>query len=133
MNICKFSKWPNKVPKGLTYLLCTCRRVDRQHYSWIWTLYYFTKQVQVHSWFRSCFDIGVCHDLLTFEKSFKMHKSHCQKWDSNPRLENQTATWTQRLRPLGHPDFMHSTCFKGFKKGVRLRWKIIKASLGWTN
>ena len=29
----------------------------------------------------------------------------CQKWDSNPRLENQTATWTQRLRPLGHPDF----------------------------
>ena len=28
----------------------------------------------------------------------------CQKWDSNPRLENQTATWTQRLRPLGHPD-----------------------------
>ena len=28
----------------------------------------------------------------------------CQKWDSNPRLENQTVTWTQRLRPLGHPD-----------------------------
>ena len=39
-------------------------------------------------------------------------KKSCQKWDSNPRLENQTATWTQRLRPLGHPDtisllFMH--------------------------
>ena len=31
-------------------------------------------------------------------------KRLCQKWDSNPRLENQTATWTQRLRPLGHPD-----------------------------
>ena len=30
----------------------------------------------------------------------------CQKWDSNPRLENQTATWTQRLRPLGHPDLV---------------------------
>ena len=28
----------------------------------------------------------------------------CQKWDSNPRPQKWTATWTQRLRPLGHPD-----------------------------
>ena len=31
-------------------------------------------------------------------------KSICQKWDSNPRPQKWTATWTQRLRPLGHPD-----------------------------
>ena len=36
-------------------------------------------------------------------------KISCQKWDSNPRLENQTATWTQRLRPLGHPDLLLCT------------------------
>ena len=40
-----------------------------------------------------------CIYMLKLEKS-------CQKWDSNPRLENQTATWTQRLRPLGHPDYV---------------------------
>ena len=34
-------------------------------------------------------------------------EKRCQKWDSNPRLENQTATWTQRLRPLGHPDYQY--------------------------
>ncbi len=28
----------------------------------------------------------------------------CQKRDSNPRPQKWTATWTQRLRPLGHPD-----------------------------
>ena len=28
----------------------------------------------------------------------------CQKWDLNPRPVNRTATWTQRLGPLGHPD-----------------------------
>ena len=45
--------------------------------------------------------------LLHFKK-----KCTCQKWDSNPRLENQTATWTQRLRPLGHPDLVlwQETC-----------------------
>ena len=31
-------------------------------------------------------------------------KYFCQKWDSNPRPQKWTATWTQRLRPLGHPD-----------------------------
>ena len=31
-------------------------------------------------------------------------KTICQKWDSNPRPQKWTATWTQRLRPLGHPD-----------------------------
>ena len=30
----------------------------------------------------------------------------CQKWDSNPRPQKWTATWTQRLRPLGHPDVL---------------------------
>ena len=34
----------------------------------------------------------------------KKLKSCCQKWDSNPRPQKWTATWTQRLRPLGHPD-----------------------------
>ena len=33
-----------------------------------------------------------------------MKGEKCQKWDSNPRRENPTATWTQRLRPIGHPD-----------------------------
>ena len=28
----------------------------------------------------------------------------CQLWDSNSRPQKWTATWTQRLRPLGHPD-----------------------------
>ena len=32
------------------------------------------------------------------------NKRFCQKWDSNPRPQKWTATWTQRLRPLGHPD-----------------------------
>ena len=35
----------------------------------------------------------------------KPKKDCCQKWDSNPRPQKWTATWTQRLRPLGHPDF----------------------------
>ena len=35
-------------------------------------------------------------------------KKFCQKWDSNPRPQKWTATWTQRLRPLGHPDFLHA-------------------------
>ena len=33
-------------------------------------------------------------------------KKVCQKWDSNPRPQKWTATWTQRLRPLGHPDLL---------------------------
>ena len=33
-------------------------------------------------------------------------KRFCQKWDSNPCPQMWTATWTQRLRPLGHPDFI---------------------------
>ena len=37
----------------------------------------------------------------------KKYKSCCQKWDSNPRPQKWTATWTQRLRPLGHPDSYH--------------------------
>ena len=43
------------------------------------------------------------------------NKIYCQKWDSNPRRENPTATWTQRLRPLGHPDIsgiLNRTCYK---------------------
>ena len=32
------------------------------------------------------------------------NKSHCQKWDSNPRPEDRTATWTERLGQLGYPD-----------------------------
>ena len=32
-----------------------------------------------------------------------IQKDICQKWDSNPRPQKWTATWTQRLRPLGHP------------------------------
>ena len=35
-----------------------------------------------------------------------MQKVFCQKWDSNPRPQKWTATWTQRLRPLGHPDLL---------------------------
>ena len=31
-------------------------------------------------------------------------KNSCQEWDLNPRPEDRTATWTQRLGPLGHPD-----------------------------
>ena len=37
---------------------------------------------------------------------WKKSKSCCQKWDSNPRPQKWTATWTQRLRPLGHPDLL---------------------------
>ena len=33
-------------------------------------------------------------------------KRFCQKWDSNSRPQKWTATWTQRLRPLGHPDLV---------------------------
>ena len=43
------------------------------------------------------------YSYMQFRIGVLGHKD-CQKWDSNPRLENQTATWTQRLRPLGHPD-----------------------------
>ena len=35
-----------------------------------------------------------------------MKGENCQKWGSNPRQENPTATWTQRLRSLGHPDIL---------------------------
>ena len=35
-----------------------------------------------------------------------MKKEKCQKWDSNPRRKNPTATWTQQHRPLGHPDIL---------------------------
>ena len=35
-----------------------------------------------------------------------MKVEKCQKWDSNARRENPTATWTQRFRPLGHPDIL---------------------------
>ena len=35
-----------------------------------------------------------------------MKQEICKKWDSNPRRKNPTATWTQRLRPLGHPDIL---------------------------
>ena len=42
------------------------------------------------------------------EKLFE--KNFCQKWDSNPRPQKWTATWTQRLRPLGHPDSMNYVC-----------------------
>ena len=41
---------------------------------------------------------------ITWYQALIAKKNLCQKWDSNPRLEDQTATWTQRLRPLGHPD-----------------------------
>ena len=44
--------------------------------------------------------------FLHLDYKFFGKKSMCQKWDSNPRLEDQTATWTQRLRPLGHPDIL---------------------------
>ena len=36
----------------------------------------------------------------------KLNKTVCQKWDSNPRPQKWTATWTQRLRKLGHPDIV---------------------------
>ena len=34
------------------------------------------------------------------------YENFCQKWDSNPRPQKWTATWTQRLRPLRHPDYV---------------------------
>ena len=39
----------------------------------------------------------------------------CQEWDSNPRREDPTATWTQRLRLLGHPDQTRS---------ISLHWQL---------
>ncbi len=41
----------------------------------------------------------------------KKNNSLCQKWDSNPRPQKWTATWTQRLRPLGHPDLNENMTF----------------------
>ena len=37
--------------------------------------------------------------------NMKSAMNECQKRDSNPRPEDWTATWTQRLGPLGHPDW----------------------------
>ena len=39
-----------------------------------------------------------------FRNKFLIGQKDCQKWDLNPRPQKWTATWTQRLRPLGHPD-----------------------------
>ena len=47
-------------------------------------------------------DMKSCSIKCTKSKGIK--KICCQKWDSNPRPQKWTATWTQRLRPLGHPD-----------------------------
>ena len=47
---------------------------------------------------------------LPIVRSVLSRKNICQKWDSNPRPQKWTATWTQRLRPLGHPDLTNS-CF----------------------
>ena len=35
-----------------------------------------------------------------------MKGENCQMWDSNARREKPTATWTQHLRLLGHPDIL---------------------------
>lgn len=45
-----------------------------------------------------------CTGLLHINLNVQVQKNW-QKWDSNPRREDPTATWTQRLRPLGHPAF----------------------------
>ena len=50
------------------------------------------------------------HQILN-EKENK--KNICQKWDSNPRPQKWTATWTQRLRPLGHPDIYYARELNG--------------------
>ena len=51
---------------------------------------------------------AICHII------FDTGKNYCQKWDSNPRPQKWTATWTHRLRPLGHPDLLRkrSSCIK---------------------
>ena len=41
---------------------------------------------------------------------YSMLYTNCQKRDSNPRPEIWTATWTQRLWPLGHSDV--ELCFE---------------------
>ena len=46
-----------------------------------------------------------CHLLRQIFHNKSVQKLIWQKWDSNPRRENPTATWTQRLRPLGHPAY----------------------------
>ena len=53
----------------------------------------------------------------TLSKEKHSQKYFCQKWDSNPRPQKWTATWTQRLRPLGHPDIM---------KNVSKMWGVSK-------
>ena len=61
------------------------------------------KKMNISEKFKQCC-LYSKNDLWRKREDRGKKKNLCQKWDSNPRLVNQTATWTQRLRPLGHPD-----------------------------
>ena len=62
-----------------------------------------------------------------------MKKEKCQKWDSNPRRENPTATWTQRLRPLmiNHPDNLRYMlfCFVHYSYCVKWKGKNVRSGI----
>ena len=65
-------------------------------------------------WAQHASTAPLCYQYIGWVKNceyqwhdhFYGEKNVCQKWDSNPRPQKWTATWTQRLRPLGHPDLM---------------------------
>ena len=59
--------------------------------------------------------------------------NNCQKWDSNPRLENQTATWTQRLRPLGHPDICKPVFGQNSHNSYRKKWFLTPQLISFTD
>ena len=54
-----------------------------------------------------------------------MKGEKCQKWDSNPRREKPSATWTQRFRPLmiDHPDNLRDMLFYFVHYSYCVKWK----------
>ena len=76
---------------------------------------YFNNIKQKKIWHGGPYWVEKSKNLFVREKLFE--KNFCQKWDSNPRPQKWTATWTQRLRPLGHPDIM---------KNVSKMWGVSK-------
>ena len=94
---------------------------------WLWQFLYGTLKMAHKHWCidRECFEstrpdphtpsMAHFHKYTMISRQIqpkkwrnmtKKLKSCCQKWDSNPRPQKWTATWTQRLRPLGHPDLL---------------------------
>ena len=49
----------------------------------------------------------------------------------DPRWENPTATWTQRLRPLDHPDILRDMLFYFVDYNYCVGWKGKMSEVGF--